>query len=391
MIKTTVSIMDTTRNLKGDVVMSKNHKIIFTIILVASSLFLVSRNYLSYFSYKSKAKQYVIQHFKTKYNQDIKVKKVIVVRSSSVTRPFLPISQVILEYKDQECAAVVNSFTSSTDVYDNCQKKEIQKSFIQYLNDKINASCTGSITNYDDDMNFYYSGDFSEKYITYMTKEFFDGSNFKDILKNGSTDITCNSLEFDQSGMKSIFKELPESFELHITAYNKEENSLKSGFNEATCIKKNITRGISGGKCVQYRKDYGDINEYAENKEDLDKISVSTTDAFDYSLVDEEQENIFFNTFNGISSLDDEQLKNAKVVSPYYKTIGDNLKDFVEFHIPFKFLPEKQYILSSKYVTNDDKVYYSFEELSQDYTYFIFTHANYYKSSEFVLLELNKQ
>lgn len=55
--------------------MSKKHKIIITAIIIVFSLFLIPHNFLYSFSYKNKAKRYVENHFKTKYNSDVKIKK----------------------------------------------------------------------------------------------------------------------------------------------------------------------------------------------------------------------------------------------------------------------------------------------------------------------------
>ena len=125
------------------------------------------------------------------------------------------------------------------------------------------------------------------------------------------------------------------SFDIQIYAYNNQVDLLKSGVNEPTCLKKESNRLTNSLECVYYRKDFGDIKAYS-NKNIFNKASISTTDSFDINLID------------------DKKIKNAKIVSPFYKTItSTNSSADITFRIPIDFGldSDKEYIVANK-ITN---------------------------------------
>ena len=135
----------------------------------------------------------------------------------------------------------------------------------------------------------------------------------------------------------------PKSFDVEIKTYNKRVDLMKSGVNESTCIKKEW--GKNGFECVYYRKDFGNIKAYSA-KNILDGASISTTDSFDISLIN------------------DKKIKNPKIVSPFYKTTNKKGLADVSFVVPVdsSLDPNKKYIVLEKTTDNDGKFrYFSFE------------------------------
>lgn len=152
---------------------------------------------------------------------------------------------------------------------------------------------------------------------------------------------------------------------------------MKSGVNEPTCLKKESNRLTNSLECVYYRKDFGDIKAYS-NKNIFNKASISTTDSFDINLID------------------DKKIKNAKIVSPFYKTItSTNSSADINFRIPIDFGldSDKEYIVANK-ITNikGETHYYSSNYPLFDKNTIILSHYSFesYKSIVHVLLEVDK-
>lgn len=300
--------------------MSKDKLIIITIIIFILALGLVNYKCTYYFIYKNRAESMVIDRMKEKYNINVDISKVKVKGYFGLYTSFDPQCNVEFIYDNKKYYAVVDTIKKDNKVYDNYQYKDITSSFMKMINDKIGYKGR--------DYKLYYHDELSDYYTNGLIYDYFDGNNYKDVIRNGSLSIYYDEI-IDDSIIKDTFNDYSNEFRVEVYETNKSVEDMTSGISAITCVNRNIYinsdyRDNKFDKSEKYRLDFGDIKAYG-SKEDLEKTSITKIEPFDLSEMKEYDEN----KFNRLSD--------------YYSTTCDNCSNYVTFFVPIKHEKKEYY------------------------------------------------